>query len=216
MRSPGQAKSAPGFVVVHLGSHKGAGEEAGAARLLEAALAAIESASDEVFLLLENNVGAGNTMGGTLDSLGRLVRDAAHARIGVCIDTAHLWGGGHDLSTPEGAARTVEEIDRLVGMHHVRVLHLNDSPVPLGSHRDQHTHLGQGLIGYDGLAAFITQPALTGIPTVLETPDGGIEQESIRLRAAALICAGDAEGARALQEERLPAGTPVQTPLREE
>src|SRR5581483_11226004 len=135
---------------------------------------------DGLLVLLENNVGAGNTMGGTLEALGALVRDAADPRVGVCIDTAHLWGSGYGLSTADGAARAVEAIDCALGIGRVRVLHLNDSPVPLGSRRDQHAHLGQGQIGYAGLAAFITHPGLHGIPVVLETPDGGVEQEIIR------------------------------------
>jgi deoxyribonuclease-4 len=192
------------FVVVHLGSHKGSGPAAGAARLIAAATAALEGLPDWLFLLLENNVGAGNTMGGTLEALGGLVRDAAHPRIGVCIDTAHLWGAGYDLRAAEGVERAIDEIDRHIGMQHVRVLHVNDSPVPLGSRRDQHTHLGQGEIGYEGLAAVLTHPGLASVPAILETPDGGVEEEVIRLRAAALLCLGDAEGARALQEEALP------------
>lgn len=204
--SRGQELGAP-FVVVHLGSHKGTGETAGARALLEAVAWALDGMPDDLFVLLENNVGAGNTMGGTLEALGALVRDAADPRACVCIDTAHLWGSGYDLSTADGAARAVDAIDRAIGIERVRVLHLNDSPVPLGSRRDQHAHLGQGQIGYAGLAAFITHPGLRGIPVVLETPDGGVEQEIIRLRAAALLCVGDADGARALQEALLPAGT---------
>lgn len=194
------------FVVVHLGSHKGSGPEAGAARLIAAASEALEGLPDWLCLLLENNVGAGNTMGPSLEALGGLLRDAAHPRIAACIDTAHLWGAGHDLRTAEDVARAVEEIERHIGLDRVRVLHVNDSPVPLGSHRDQHTHLGQGGIGYEGLAAFLSHQALAGMPVVLETPDGGVEEEIIRLRTAALLCLGDAEGARVLQEEALPAG----------
>ena len=191
-------------VVVHLGSHKGSGHEAGAARLIAACAFALEGLPDDLYLLLENNVGAGNSMGGTLDALGGLLRDAAHPRVGVCIDSAHLWGAGYDLTTGDGVERALEEIDRAIGLLHVRVLHANDSPVPLGSHRDQHAHLGQGLIGYVGLAALLAHPALDGIPAVLETPDGGVEEEIIRIRVAALLCTGDAEGARALQEAALP------------
>jgi deoxyribonuclease-4 len=192
------------FVTVHLGSHKGTGMQAGAARLIAAAHGALDGLPEWVYLLLENNVGAGNSMGGSLDELGALIRDAAHPNIGVCIDTAHLWGAGFDLTTVEGVERAVGEIDRAIGLRHVRVLHVNDSPVGLGSHRDQHTYLGQGNIGYIGLAAWLSHPALAGIPAILETPDDGPEQEIIRLRTAALLCAGDAEGARAYQEAALP------------
>jgi deoxyribonuclease-4 len=210
--SRGEELGAP-FVVVHLGSHKGTGEAAGATRLLEATAWALDGMAGATSVLLENNVGAGNSMAGTLEALGALRRDAAHPRIGVCIDTAHLWGSGYDLSTIEGVARAVEAIERAIGLAHVRVLHANDSPVPLGSHRDQHAHLGQGQIGYEGLAAFLTHPGLSGIPVVLETPDGGVEQEIIRVRTAALLCLGDADAARALQEALLPPGTPAATAI---
>jgi apurinic endonuclease APN1 len=171
---------------------------------------------DWLYLLLENNVGAGNSMGNTLDALGDLVRDAAHPRIGVCIDTAHLWGAGYDLTAAEGVDHAVSEIDRAIGLQHVRVLHINDSPMGLGSHRDQHTHLGQGNIGYEGLAAVLTHPGLAGIPAVLETPDGGPEKELVHMRTAALLCAGDAEGAREYQEAALPAGSGETTVVTDE
>jgi deoxyribonuclease-4 len=192
------------FVVVHLGSHKGSGEQAGAARLISGALMALDGIPDRVYLLLENNVGAGNAMGGTLEALGALVRDAGHPRIGVCIDTAHLWGAGYDLRQPAGVDEAIQDIERYIGLRYVQVLHVNDSPMQRGSHRDQHTHLGQGEIGYEGLAAVLTHPDLAGIPVILETPDGGAKDEVIRLRTAALLCLGDVEGARALQEAALP------------
>jgi deoxyribonuclease-4 len=203
-------------VTVHLGSHKGTGAEAGAARLIAAAHTALEGMPDWLYLLLENNVGAGNSMGDTLDALGGLVRDAAHPRIGVCIDTAHLWGAGYDLTAAEGVDHAVSEIDLAIGLQHVRVLHINDSPMGLGSHRDQHTHLGQGNIGYEGLAAVLTHPGLAGIPAVLETPDGGPEKELVHMRTAALLCAGDAEGAREYQEAALPAGSGETTVVTDE
>ena len=188
------------FVVVHLGSHKGSGEHEGAARLAEAVGIALDGLPESVQLLLENNVGAGNAMGGSLEALGALLRTVAHPQVGVCIDTAHLWGAGLDLSDPDGARRAVDLVDSAIGLAWVRVLHLNDSPVELGSRRDQHAHLGQGRIGYEGLAAFVTHPGLAGIPVVLETPDGGVARETIRLRTAAALLLGDAAGARALQE----------------
>lgn len=196
------------FVVVHLGSHKGTGFAAGAERLIAAVHTALGGMPDEVCLLLENNVGAGNTMAGSLEELGQLHRETAHPRVGVCIDTAHLWGSGYDLAQPATALAAIDEVDRLIGLEHVRVLHLNDSPVPLGSRRDQHAHLGQGQIGYEGLAALLSHPGLQRTPTILETPDGGPEQEAIRLRTAALLCLGDAAAARALQEEALPRAEP--------
>ncbi len=192
------------YVIVHLGSHKGTGHEAGTARLVDAVHFALDGMPDGLYLLLENNVGSGNAIADNFDALATLLRDIAHPRIGVCIDTAHLWGAGHDIRTAEGVERTVEEIDRTVGIPLVRVLHVNDSPMALASHRDQHTHLGQGNIGYAGLAAWLTHPGLAGIPAILETPESKPEQEIIRLRTAALLCLGAVEEARDLQETALP------------
>jgi deoxyribonuclease-4 len=203
--SRGRELGAP-EVIVHLGSHKGSGHDAGLGRIVEAVHAALEGLPDGVYLLLENNVGAGNTMAGSLHALGSLVRDIAHPRVGVCIDTAHLWGAGHDVSTADGVERTIAEIDLAIGIGLVRVLHVNDSPMALGSRRDQHAHLGQGNIGYAGLSAWLVHPALAGIPAILETPESKPEQEIVRMRTAALLCLGAVEEARDLQESLLPVG----------
>ena len=201
-----RSSSARPHVIVHLGSHKGSGPEAGAARIVQAVHGALEGMPDWLYLLLENNVGSGNTMAGSLQSLAALLGDVAHPRVGVCIDTAHLWGAGHDIGTAEGVERVIEELDRTIGLPRVRILHVNDSPMALESHRDQHTHLGQGNIGYVGLGAWLTHPAFTGIPAILETPESKPEQEAIRLRTAALLCLGAVDEARELQETALPAG----------
>jgi deoxyribonuclease-4 len=193
-------------VIVHLGSHKGSGQEAGAARIVQAVHGALDGMPDWLYLLLENNVGSGNSMAGSLQSLATLLGDIAHPRTGVCIDTAHLWGAGHDISTAEGVERVIEELDRTIGVPRLRILHVNDSPMALESHRDQHTHLGQGNIGYSGLGAWLTHPALACIPAILETPESKPEQEAIRLRTAALLCLGAVDEARDLQETALPAG----------
>ena len=112
---------------------------------------------------------------------------------------------GYDLRTLSGVEQAVDDIDRAIGLSSVRLLHINDSPVDLGSRRDQHTHLGQGNIGYVGLAAWLTHPGLRGLPAILETPPhSDPAEEMVRLRTAALLCAGDAEGARAYQEGLLP------------
>ena len=200
------------YVIVHLGSHKGSGPEAGTARLVDAVQFALDGMPDWLYLLLENNVGSGNSMAGSLDGLATLLREIAHLQIGVCIDTAHLWGAGHDISTAEGVETTIEEIDRTIGIGLVRVLHVNDSPMTLASHRDQHTHLGQGNIGYAGLAAWLTHPGLAGIPAILETPESEPEDEGIRMRAAALLCLGAVDEARELQDGISDStGTPVST-----
>jgi deoxyribonuclease-4 len=184
------------YVVVHAGSHKGAGEAAGfecAARTVQRALATIPPG---VELLIENSAGSGNILGGTIEALARLLSVLPH-EVGTCIDTAHLWGSGVDLSTADGVERAIDELERLIGLDRVRVLHVNDSAVGLGSRRDVHAHLGEGGIGLTGLSAWLTHPALDDKPVIMETPEEDeAEREAVRCTIARLLMAGEiAEGA---------------------
>jgi len=197
------------YVVVHAGSHKGTGEESGIARvaaLVEAVLAATPAGAE---LLIENSAGAGHVLAGSPAALGRLL-DALPPQVGACVDTAHLWGGGSDIATPEGVERVLQELDDAVGLQRIRVLHVNDSAVPLGSLRDVHDHLGEGHIGLVGLGAWLAHPALRDHLVILETPlEGTAEREAARCAITRLLMAGDVAGATAaldaLVEEEQPA-----------
>jgi deoxyribonuclease-4 len=175
-------------VVFHIGSHTGSGVEAGLARLIDGiaqALAPAENANDtdgapgvdgasysQPLLLLENDTGGGGKLGDRFEHLARAL-DALpeHAdRLGVCLDTAHLWGAGFDIGTPEGASATLDEVDRVIGLARVRALHVNDSREPLASHRDVHARLGEGTIPLVGMQAFLCDPRLTHTTALLETP----------------------------------------------
>lgn len=183
------------YVVVHAGSHKGAGEAAGLARSARLLDGVLSQAPPGVELLIENSASAGNALAGSPGALGRLL-DALPAEVGTCIDTAHLWGGGCDLATPDGVERALEELDHAVGLARVRVLHVNDSAVALGSHRDVHAHLGDGAIGLPGLAAWLGHSALRGRPIVLETPEeDDAAREAARCAIARALMAGDIETA---------------------
>ena len=161
-------------VVFHIGSSGGAGEEAGIARLADGVTRTLESAAnaDGVRLLLENDVGGGAKLGYRFENLAatldRLPQYAA--RLGVCLDTAHLWGAGFDIGTPESAAEVLAEADRTIGLQRVRALHVNDSRWPLGSHRDEHARLGAGTIPLAGMQAFLRSPHLAHTTALLETP----------------------------------------------
>src|SRR5260221_1047630 len=159
-------------VVLHIGSHMGSGEAAGLARLVEGIRQTLVDAPRTVTLLLENDVGAGGELGYRLenlaDALGAVPEYADH--LGVCLDTAHLWGAGFDIGTAEGAHATLDAIARTVGSGRVRVLHLNDTKVPLGSHRDVHARLGEGIIGAAGIATLLRAPGLADATVLLETP----------------------------------------------
>lgn len=159
-------------VVFHVGSHKGAGVEAGVEQVVTAIERILPETPPEVLLLLENSVGAGNTLGGDFGDLAAiLARLPEHAgRLGVCLDTAHLWGAGHDISTRESALEVLRHFHEKVGLERLKVLHLNDTEKALGSHRDVHTRVGEGVIGEEGLRALLRDPRLAQVAVLLETP----------------------------------------------
>jgi deoxyribonuclease IV len=145
-------------VVFHVGSHLGAGFEAGLELVVPALRQALERSSETTWLLIENSAGAGGTIGRSIDELCLLV-DAldSHPRVGVCLDTCHLWVSG------------VAELDARVGFDRLRALHVNDTKEPLNSNRDRHANLGEGVLT-EKLAVFLGHPLLQGLPAVLETP----------------------------------------------
>ncbi|HET6475117.1 MAG TPA: deoxyribonuclease IV [Thermoleophilia bacterium] len=178
-------------IVTHIGSHQGAGFEAGLERVqagLRQALA--ESEGSSVRLLLENTAGAGGTMGVDFRELGMIIdATGADPRLGVCLDTAHIFESGVDIRTPEGMAETLERVDAGCGRERLVALHLNDSKTPLGSNRDRHENVGEGDLGLEGFRTIVNEPAFTDLPGILEVPgfDGeGPDRENLaRLRALA-------------------------------
>lgn len=193
------------YVIVHAGSHKGAGEEAGIKQLTGLIEAVLVAAPPGTELLIENSAGAGNVLAGSPAALGRLL-NALPPQVGACVDTAHLWGGGSDIATGDGVERVLQELDDAVGLERIRVLHVNDSAVPLGSLRDVHANFGEGHIGLPGLAAWLANPALQDHLVILETPlEDEAEREAARCAITRLLMVGDAAGAAAALERLAPA-----------
>ena len=157
-------------VVIHVGSHRGAGFEAGLARAVPALEQVLERCSERTWLLLENSAGAGDTIGRSLAELEALV-DALgrHARLGICLDSCHLYVSGIDVGEPETVAAVVDEVDERLGLDRLRALHVNDAADALGSNRDHHANLLAGELG-ERLGAFLAHPALQELPAVMETP----------------------------------------------
>jgi deoxyribonuclease-4 len=157
-------------VIFHVGSHMGAGFEAGIERVCAAMSQILERCSDTTWLLMENSAGAGGTIGRSIDELCVLYeRLDGHPRLGVCLDSCHLYVSGVDVTDRATLDATLDELDSRVGIDRLRALHVNDSKTPLGSNRDRHDNIGEGLMGEE-LGVFLGHPALQGLPAVLETP----------------------------------------------
>jgi deoxyribonuclease-4 len=164
-------------LVLHVGSHKGSGLADCVPQVVEALLGALETqAGGSCPILLENAAGAGGTVGRSFDELATILDAAgdAHAsRLGVCLDTQHLWASGVDYTTVEEADEVVAQFDDVIGLERLRCLHLNDSKVGLGENRDRHANVGEGTIGAVALGNLLSHPALIGLPAILEVPGDG-------------------------------------------
>ena len=161
-------------VVFHIGSHLGAGIEAGLDRVCEGMKTVLDRCSDTTWLLMENSAGAGGTIGRSVEELALLYdRLNGHPRLGVCLDSCHLYVSGCDVTDEAALDALLDELDREIGLDRLRALHVNDSKAPLGSNLDRHENIGEGLMG-ERLGVFLGHPRLQGLPAVLEVagPDG--------------------------------------------
>jgi len=157
-------------VVFHVGSHLGAGLEAGLALVVPALRELLELTDDRLWLVLENSAGAGGTIGRSVDELGAIVEQLdGHPRLGICLDSCHWWVSGVDVTDRATLDAALGELDARIGLDRLRCLHVNDAEVGLGSNRDRHAALGDGTIG-DGMATFLAHRAFQGLPAILETP----------------------------------------------
>ena len=157
-------------VVIHPGSAK-SGEVAPAIARAGAVIREALEESERCPLHLENTAGAGGTLGRSAAELGRLVEAAGgDPRLGLCLDSCHLLASGYDVRTPDGLDAALEEFDREVGLGRLGSLHFNDSKTPLGSNRDRHANVGEGELGEEGCAVFLSEPRFDDLPCVLETP----------------------------------------------
>ncbi|MEV3952639.1 deoxyribonuclease IV [Streptomyces albogriseolus] len=162
-------------VVVHTGSATGGRERAAALRQVrEHLLPLLDELThdDDPYLLLEPTAGQGASLCSLVEDLGPYFRELdAHPRLGVCLDTCHVFAAGHDLAGPGGAYRTLDELVATVGEGRLRLIHANDSKDGV-AHKDRHANIGAGHIGEDPFRALMTHPATAGVPLVIETPGG--------------------------------------------
>jgi deoxyribonuclease IV len=156
-------------VVFHVGSHLGSGFEHGLERVLPAMEQVLELTTDETWLLMENSAGAGGTIGRSIDELATIYeRLDGHPRLGVCLDSCHLYVSGIDVTDAAQLDALLDDVESSIGLDRLRALHVNDSASPLGSNSDRHANIGEGLLGEE-LGVFLGNPRLQGLPAVLET-----------------------------------------------
>ncbi len=152
----------------HPGSHVGQGLQEGVRQIAVALEGALEKELP-VTVLLETMAGKGSEIGGSFEELAMILEAVPTDRLGICLDTCHIWDGGYDIAS--NLDGVLEEFERIIGIKRLKALHLNDSRNPLGAKKDRHACLGEGFIGLDTFARIAEHPALVGLPMVLETPN---------------------------------------------
>jgi len=158
------------YLVTHLGSHKGTGEDKGIQRLV-GALTEVAKTNKDVTILLENTAGQKNSVGSDFTQLAEIFFGLKPAsRFGICIDTCHAFAAGYDLRNEKNVKDVFEKFDSEIGLKHLKIIHLNDSKGELGCHLDRHEHIGLGHIGEAGLSQVVKLANKNKIPIILETP----------------------------------------------
>ncbi len=159
------------YLVTHPGAHTGSGVDAGIARFAESLNRIFDALPDnQTITCLETTAGQGTTLGRSFEELAAIIdRVEDKERVGVCFDTCHTFAAGYNLQTEHGTRQVIDEFDRVVGLHKLHVLHLNDSKQPFGSFKDRHEQIGQGEIGFDAFRALVNDVRLSGLPAILET-----------------------------------------------
>jgi len=166
------------FVNVHMGSHRGTDAASGIERLADGiarALAEVPHDEGAATLVLENAAGSGDVLGSRLEEIAEVLdaiaaRGVPAGRVAICLDAAHLWGAGYPISDPAAVDELVADVDRLIGLDRLAMIHFNDSRAALGSGLDRHEHIAAGGIGPAGMGALLLHPRLSGVTYYLETP----------------------------------------------
>jgi deoxyribonuclease-4 len=156
--------------IFHTGSHKGRGFEASLGQITSAIAQVLERTPRDVWLVLENSAGMGDSVGSKFAELGRIVREVDSPRVKVCLDTQHMFAAGYEVRTRDGLDRALEEFHREIGLERLVAVHANDSKCPLGGGVDRHENIGHGHIGRQGFLNIMSHPAFREVPFLLEVP----------------------------------------------
>ncbi len=180
------------IVNTHIGSHRGVGAETGLRRIVEQVRAVLDGSPRGVRVVLENSSGGGDLLGSSIEQLAQIVEGvgADPHRFGICLDTAHLWGAGYDVSTADGAGGVLDRFATIIGLEWLALVHLNDSRSALGSLADRHEHLGAGRIGPAGPGALLRDPRLAGTTFIMETPGADEGWDVVNMRRARALWGG--------------------------
>jgi deoxyribonuclease-4 len=159
------------YLIIHIGHRMESSEDQAIEAVSQGIDQAFEKVKNAVILLMENTAGQGTEIGYTFDQIKKII-EGVHdrQRMGVCLDTAHSFEAGYDLSNKDGIERTLENFDQSIGLKRLHLLHLNDSKTPLGSRKDRHWHIGEGHIGLEGFKHLVNHPLLRHLPGIMETP----------------------------------------------
>ena len=170
------------FYNFHPGSHVGQGTDTGISQIVDALKTAL-APGYPVTVLLETMAGKGTEIGGSFQELRAIIDGVGSDHVGVCLDTCHVYDGGYDIVNDLDGV--LEEFDRVIGLHRLKALHLNDSKNPFGSHKDRHELLGEGNLGQDIFRQIVNHPVLKKLPMILETPNElpGYAREIAMLRS---------------------------------
>jgi deoxyribonuclease-4 len=159
------------YLVTHLGSHRGSGEERGLQQIVSAINTAFSEVENSVMVLLENTADTKNSMGGTFEHIRRIIDQIEQKdRIGICFDTCHAFVAGYELRTEASLEKTLQHFDDVLGLKQLTLIHLNDAKAGLGSKLDRHEHIGLGYIGEDGFRVILHDERIMKLPMILETP----------------------------------------------
>lgn len=159
------------FLIIHVGNRGALGEDEALARVVKGINLSLHRVANRVMILLENTAGQGTEIGVSFGQLKKIFSGVEdRERIGICLDTAHAFAAGYDLSSRGGVDAALSECDRLIGLEHLHLLHLNDAKNPLGSRTDRHWHIGKGHIGLNGFKHIVNHPLLSHLPGIMETP----------------------------------------------
>jgi deoxyribonuclease-4 len=158
------------YLVLHMGSHRSEGIDKGLAQVVKALNSALQDYDGSAMLLLENTSGSGKEVGNTFEQLVWTLDGLKADRVGICFDTCHAFAAGYNLSDEDSVNNTISELDKIIGVKHLKLIHANDAMFPVSSLKDRHAQIGKGYIGIEGFKAILNHSKMKDLPVILELP----------------------------------------------